>query len=135
MNEFDYLEYEYYDVQAKWPAASSEDRGVLRDQLMRLSRRADLVPTADGLKLADAMRRLAAAIDGQLRLARRFSGVPEEFQVTYEHIRQTWRTRDESAKRHMLAQLTEMGQRRDIDRHFLLELTTLHGEIRAGLDT
>ena len=94
MNEFEYLEYEYYDAQAKRPTVSSEDRGVLRDQR-----------------------------------------VPEEFQLTYEHIRRTWRNRDESARLHMLAQLTEMGQRRDIDRHFLLKLTTLHGTIRAALST
>ena len=138
MNEFDYLEYEYYDAQAKWQTASREGRSVLRDQLIQLSRQADREPTADGLRLADALRKLAATIDEQtvdeqLQHVRRFTGVSEEFHLTYEHIRRHWQTGDESAKLQMLAQLTQMGQRRDIDHRFLLELTTLHGEIRAAL--
>ena len=135
MNEFDYLEYEYYDAQAKWQTASGQERETLRDQLIRLAKRADLEPTADGLRLADGMRQLAETIDEQLRQMQRFIGVSEEFQLTYEHIKQTWHMRDGQERLHMLAQLTEMGQRRDVDRRFLLELTTLHGEIMAALNS
>ena len=138
MNEFDYLEYEYYDAHARWQTVARESRISIRDQLIQLSRRADLEATSEGSQLATAMRRLAGTIDEQtldeqLRQMRRFSGVSEDVHVSYEHIRRTWHTGDEPAKLQMLAQLTQMGQRRDIDHRFLLELTTLHGEIMAAL--
>ena len=81
MTEFDYLEYEFYDAQARWRIASIEEREILRDHVSRLARRADLEQTADGLRLADAMRRLVAAIEEQLRLSRPLTSVPEDFQV------------------------------------------------------
>src|ERR1700712_3218452 len=95
MNEFEYLEYEYYDAQARWQTVEREGRASIREQLIQLSRRADLEDSSAGLRLADAMRRLAATIDEHsldehLRRVRRFSGVSEDLHVSYEHIRRQW---------------------------------------------
>ena len=132
MSEIEYLEYEYYDAQARWRTATGDAREGLRDQLIRLARRADREPGAGGATLADVMRTLAATIDEQLTEVHGVVRVPEEFQLTYQRIKHRWRTVDDSVRLHMLGQLSEMSHRRDLDRDFALRLTMLRGEIMAA---
>ena len=48
MSELEYLEYEFYDAQAKWKPARCDEQQVIRKYLLGLAHRADLHPDPAG---------------------------------------------------------------------------------------